>query len=1007
MYYIYIDSTNGTLIGSVNPWTLNDTLVPVATIKWNNTLTPKYIMADERHSCLIDRRMHYYEHFTHGTEIITLGAATGCVINSDNNPDKTFAIAECKIADEDLIHTLAQLPDPNGTATDYFVVYRTGASTFGWKASNMPFVYNVGNANNIIQYDNGTSGMVDCGVGNAGNTRWVNSYLLLTNVSGAARYMIIMGQAQYTSLALAQAESIGSLKLTGFPVAEAAFAYRMTWTTVTSTSQGKCRLAVLPVAVVASALATVSSGSATDHNTLANLTTGDAHSQYAYLAGRSGGQTLIGGFEASDNLTLQSTADATRGAIIINDQLKLYDGSSTKGMLFGDNAAGYDTNLYRSAANTLKTDDNFVVSLSLSVLSTTNQIVLGVTNTTTLNATAPAASRIYTIPDTGGAASFILSTSTPAQGDVLYYSGTTWVSLTAGVSGKFLKTQGAAANPTWDYPTTASLSDVLYSVATTKPLAPTLNAAYTAPGASQVLATSLELDLPMYEGAGVAVDDISANNRNSASFSATWNAGAGLYGPYLAFSAGSTNSVKFGNYTNFNYNSPFSIAIRFKIPAGAGWQGIMSKCDVNYNGWFVQVTPANKLQFLLAGNNLNNLVAKNTDAVMADDTWYTVVITNSGSGIGSGIKFYVGNSATPVAATVSQDNLGTNAITNTGSITVGSYGNDTSYLTGNIAYVALWSRELQAVEAANISGTPYALEGATGLVDGALSYYNGSDAKWEATADPYISSIRVKNLTNQITLGTTKTLTINSTAPSASRVYTIPDAGGAANFIVSTSTPVQGDILYNNGTTWVSLVAGDSGKFLKTQGAGANPMWDTPAGGPGGGGYKTIWVPANTMVPSATSGATPSTNEWATNHVNRDVLIFTSSAKTYAEFNVVLDEGWNLSTIKIKFFWTYIGVPSSTVVEWGVDARALNSGDAIDQAFGTAQVIAQTRVAANTEHITSATPALTVAGTPAVDSSINFRVYRNIGGANDNLGIDAWLSGVLIQYNAPSSPAAW
>ena len=43
-------------------------------------------------------------------------------------------------------------------------------------------------------------------------------------------------------------------------------------------------------------------------------------------------------------------------------------------------------------------------------------------------------------------------------------------------------------------------------------------------------------------------------------------------------------------------------------------------------------------------------------------------------------------------------------------------------------------------------------------------------------------------------------------------------------------TPAQGDILYFNGTDWVSLVAGTDGKYLKTQGAGADPTWDTPGG---------------------------------------------------------------------------------------------------------------------------------------------------------------------------------
>jgi hypothetical protein len=36
-----------------------------------------------------------------------------------------------------------------------------------------------------------------------------------------------------------------------------------------------------------------------------------------------------------------------------------------------------------------------------------------------------------------------------AQGDVLYYNGTSWVRLGAGTSGQFLKTNGASANPAW------------------------------------------------------------------------------------------------------------------------------------------------------------------------------------------------------------------------------------------------------------------------------------------------------------------------------------------------------------------------------------------------------------------------------------------------------------------------------------------------------------------------------------------------------------------------------
>lgn len=56
-----------------------------------------------------------------------------------------------------------------------------------------------------------------------------------------------------------------------------------------------------------------------DHNSLANLTTGDPHTQYALLAGRTGGQTLKGDTAASGNLSLSSTANATKGLIIVGD----------------------------------------------------------------------------------------------------------------------------------------------------------------------------------------------------------------------------------------------------------------------------------------------------------------------------------------------------------------------------------------------------------------------------------------------------------------------------------------------------------------------------------------------------------------------------------------------------------------------------------------------------------------------------------------------------------------
>ena len=65
-------------------------------------------------------------------------------------------------------------------------------------------------------------------------------------------------------------------------------------------------------------LSWVSGGGVTDHGALTGLTDDD-HTQYALLAGRSGGQEIHGGTGSGDDLTIQSTSNATKGTIIINE----------------------------------------------------------------------------------------------------------------------------------------------------------------------------------------------------------------------------------------------------------------------------------------------------------------------------------------------------------------------------------------------------------------------------------------------------------------------------------------------------------------------------------------------------------------------------------------------------------------------------------------------------------------------------------------------------------------
>lgn len=69
-----------------------------------------------------------------------------------------------------------------------------------------------------------------------------------------------------------------------------------------------------------------------DHGTTGGLTDDD-HTQYTLLAGRSGGQTLTGGTASGNNLLLQSTSNATKGTVRVNEN------GSSFGMGDGTNAS--------------------------------------------------------------------------------------------------------------------------------------------------------------------------------------------------------------------------------------------------------------------------------------------------------------------------------------------------------------------------------------------------------------------------------------------------------------------------------------------------------------------------------------------------------------------------------------------------------------------------------------------------------------------------------------------
>jgi hypothetical protein len=249
-YHVYIDASDGTLLTTFDSLNLTDSKVHVATVVWNADLTPSYQLVDERHTVLIDKRVHYHLHNTVGAHYIAGGDVSGFLIGSSTNMmDETltpyifdssssfnrFGISPTTIIDEDLIFNLAGMDKPDGISPAYSTFYRNDISSWVWGNSEYPYVYDASG----IKWD--ASGVL---IDPSANY-FVNSYLLYTTIDGSSRYVIIPGQGQYESLKDAVTETPVRFDWGGFPIEEYVIGWQFTWETSANfvTMPGSCALA--------------------------------------------------------------------------------------------------------------------------------------------------------------------------------------------------------------------------------------------------------------------------------------------------------------------------------------------------------------------------------------------------------------------------------------------------------------------------------------------------------------------------------------------------------------------------------------------------------------------------------------------------------------------------------------------------------------------------------------------------------------------------------------------
>lgn len=265
----YLYTTDGTNFAWSNgAW--NFTQVMVAYVKRGASAATSYALR-ETHG-MMDPESHEELHAVIGTYRFSGGGLTALSYTENTATDAgvTMGFDAAVIKDEDLATTIPAWID--GTYTTMYIG-AASAATFN-VASSYPFV--AAGADNYIQVNNITTGAMTA----AANNRYLNVYQLLVPAasdSDSQKYRMIMvqPQAEYTSLAAAQGESVNSISLGDFSSNEYIIYARITYVTASGdTNYGKCRIATGGISYVLgnkTSQTAITGVSPSAHTSLSNL----------------------------------------------------------------------------------------------------------------------------------------------------------------------------------------------------------------------------------------------------------------------------------------------------------------------------------------------------------------------------------------------------------------------------------------------------------------------------------------------------------------------------------------------------------------------------------------------------------------------------------------------------------------------------------------------------------------------------------------------------------------
>lgn len=209
-YLFYLDHAGALQVSAGFPaldWTQ---FQHVALVVFTKVGGDKGILLDERHGWQRNLNWHRWAHYEQGTVLVSgleIDPAT-YTLNSDSDAAVTPGFFAGIIADEDIRSTIT------AKAQGSYLIFRRSGAYWTWETSTMPFPV----VDTYPAWDNAGTPTALSGVSLG---EWMNVWVFaVPAIADGEQLICVPGHAKFTTLAAAQAETVGSLSGASIPFIE-------------------------------------------------------------------------------------------------------------------------------------------------------------------------------------------------------------------------------------------------------------------------------------------------------------------------------------------------------------------------------------------------------------------------------------------------------------------------------------------------------------------------------------------------------------------------------------------------------------------------------------------------------------------------------------------------------------------------------------------------------------------------------------------------------------------